>query len=61
MLFNALEKFELGFCADEIMLRIFDLVVCITVYVVCKEAYALNIWEESCRIGQVLDFGREQE
>lgn len=61
MFLYALKQFELRFRTYRVMFRILNLIICIAVDIIGKEAYALHIGEQGGRIGQVLYFYRQQE
>ena len=61
MFFYALKQFELRLRAYQVMFRILNLIICIAVDIIGKEAYALHIGEQSGSIGQVLYLYRQQE
>lgn len=56
-----MEECELVVGAHEVVLRIFDLVVCVAVDVVGEETHCLHVGEEGCGIGEVFDLHREEE
>lgn len=61
MFLHALKQFELRFRAYQVMFRILNLIICIAVDIIGKEAYALHIGEQGGRIGQVLCFCRSRK
>ena len=61
MLFHALQQFELRFGAHQVVFRILNLIVCITVNVIGKETHTLHIGEQCGRIRQILYLHRQQE
>lgn len=61
MLFHTLQQLELSFGTYQIMFRILDLIIGISIDVISQETHTLHVREQSGRIGQILYFDGKQE
>ena len=51
MFFHTLQQLELGFGTYQIMFRILDFIIGISIYVISQETYTLHVREQSGCIG----------